>query len=615
MNLFGTIAGNDDKKTSTGLFGSNKQDNNLFGSTGNGLLGLSKPDVSKTGEASNLTGVFQKSTEGAKTSIFEINTNQTSGGLFQNKPLENTTNNFNFGASSTNQTTTNLLNNSSNPLQSNTNAFNLGSSSITSGSLFNANKSDNSSNLFNSKTEDTNTQNKLNLGSSTTSTNLFGNKTDGKIQDSKSNLFSANTSAPTSFNFGFKTNESTVNNLETLNSNNNLIDKSKSNVEKTDTTKLSFGLSAQPTKEITLSDQPNNLFIAKPELSALDKDQVLKSQEPKSNILGTGLFGSSTDKPNSSLSGNLFGAKSTTENEKKENSSQSFGTGLFPNNTEKPNLPSTGISIGLKPLQPENEKKEESRVTFGLGGEPKKEDVKLPVESKTTKEEVSISQKYSLLKGLSIEEKLKKIEENEKELLLRKSIEDIINRWKTEMDKQVDKFNNLCNSLSKFEEYFQQNFDNLIQINDILQSFDYESNQTLNKLKCISQEEDCLLNQLDALEGILDGYLNYAEENNKQTNIVQNNTENIYKLEEDINKYVNSINDQVNDLEERIKKSNLAENDLKDKITKLSIESNTEEINNELNVFYNSLQNLKYLQTKIGIEIKEAESRINSLDK
>lgn len=183
------------------------------------------------------------------------------------------------------------------------------------------------------------------------------------------------------------------------------------------------------------------------------------------------------------------------------------------------------------------------------------------------------------------------------------------------MDKQVDKFNNLCISLSKFEEYFQQNFDNLIQINDILQSFDHESSKTLNKLKCISEEEDRLIIQLDALEGILDGYLNYAEENNKQVNIVPNNTEDIYKLEKDINNYVTNINDQVNELEERIKKSNLAENNLKDKINKLSIESNTEEINNKLNVFYNSLQNLKYLQTKIAIEIKEAESRINSMDK
>ena len=109
--------------------------------------------------------------------------------------------------------------------------------------------------------------------------------------------------------------------------------------------------------------------------------------------------------------------------------------------------------------------------------------------------------------------------------------------------------------------------------------------------------------------------MNYAEENNKQVNIAPNNTEDIYKLEKDINSYVTNINDQVNELEERIKKSNLAENKLKEKINKLSIESNTEEINNELNVFYNSLQNLKYLQTKIGIEIKEAENRINSMDK
>jgi hypothetical protein len=62
---------------------------------------------------------------------------------------------------------------------------------------------------------------------------------------------------------------------------------------------------------------------------------------------------------------------------------------------------------------------------------------------------------------VKIEEKLKKISEDEKEILMRKSIEDVINRWKNDLDKQVEKFNDLCERLGKFEEQFQNNFDNV----------------------------------------------------------------------------------------------------------------------------------------------------------
>lgn len=43
--------------------------------------------------------------------------------------------------------------------------------------------------------------------------------------------------------------------------------------------------------------------------------------------------------------------------------------------------------------------------------------------------------------------------------LMKKSIEDIINHWKNELDNNVDKFKNSSEKLKEFELLFQKNFE------------------------------------------------------------------------------------------------------------------------------------------------------------
>jgi len=116
-------------------------------------------------------------------------------------------------------------------------------------------------------------------------------------------------------------------------------------------------------------------------------------------------------------------------------------------------------------------------------------------------------------------------------------------------------------------------------------------------------EEDSLLNQLDALDSILEGILNYGS----QISSSSGKTDNIYNLQSDINTYVVSINDQITELEEKLNKVNV--NMEENKKSKES--SQLEEINYELNHMYNSLQSLKYMQIKIFHDIKEVESKVD----
>jgi hypothetical protein len=48
--------------------------------------------------------------------------------------------------------------------------------------------------------------------------------------------------------------------------------------------------------------------------------------------------------------------------------------------------------------------------------------------------------------------------------LMKKSIEDVINKWKSELDNQVDKFETQGENLKNFELIFQKNFEGVILI-------------------------------------------------------------------------------------------------------------------------------------------------------
>lgn len=79
--------------------------------------------------------------------------------------------------------------------------------------------------------------------------------------------------------------------------------------------------------------------------------------------------------------------------------------------------------------------------------------------SKSALSESLINQRNWLLVNPEIDKSKTELFESEKDIFFRKSVEHVINRWKSELDKHVSKFNDLSNKLKRFESYFQQNFD------------------------------------------------------------------------------------------------------------------------------------------------------------
>lgn len=131
----------------------------------------------------------------------------------------------------------------------------------------------------------------------------------------------------------------------------------------------------------------------------------------------------------------------------------------------------------------------------------------------------------------------------------------------------------------------------------------------MQQLKNISQEEDYLLNQLDALESILDGYLSYTSEKSGKRTEKEGD---IYKLQTDLESSIKNIQLSLNDLDDRVSKASKDDHELSKQLQNINFENQNQVITDALNNFYSSLQNLKFLQNKVQIDIYEVKSRLEN---
>ena len=187
----------------------------------------------------------------------------------------------------------------------------------------------------------------------------------------------------------------------------------------------------------TTSNQANSNLPKKEEKTFPSTSNETKKDEQKSSF---NLFGSQNNskKEDSNPSINLFGKKE--ENEKADKEPKSTGFNLLSRNEAKPNT--------------ETKDKKEDKIVDSI-----KENENLKENSHIKEKE--INENEALIKKLKDEKKLKNLEDNEKDLLCRESVEDVINKWKNDLDKQVENFNLVSLKLKDFEKYFQQNFDSV----------------------------------------------------------------------------------------------------------------------------------------------------------
>jgi hypothetical protein len=220
-------------------------------------------------------------------------------------------------------------------------------------------------------------------------------------------------------------------------------------------------------KPVTITNEKLNTTNDKPLLIGA-KDDKKEGASLFTNIPGQVTFGETskttdTNKPitGSSMTGQgLFGPTGTTVT----NIGTTTGTGTTggpslqttgaPGETKKEMFPSVTSSEGAKDIkssvfQPKTDMVEKKGIFLLTLGE-----------VKAVKDLSGASkQEAPLLEPNKLPEVQQKLEDQHINLLMSKNIDDVINHWKNELDKTVNKFEDQTDKLKNFEVIFQKNFE------------------------------------------------------------------------------------------------------------------------------------------------------------
>jgi hypothetical protein len=205
--------------------------------------------------------------------------------------------------------------------------------------------------------------------------------------------------------------------------------------------------------------------------------------------------------------------------------------------------------------------------------------------------------------------------------MMKKSIEEIINHWKNELDNQVDRFDSSADKLKNFEFMFRKHFETICSLYELINNLKEDGNTTLRNLKDISLEEDQIIEQLNIMEKSLDQYLEIADNRQPLTGRSQfDGRDQIYLTATEIAKTVEEIQKDIDEVNSKIsqgnafnKEDNLNVLSYENPLLRESISMDKNEFTNILNSYYASLRSIQFMEQSLASKIMQAEVELNDI--
>jgi hypothetical protein len=201
---------------------------------------------------------------------------------------------------------------------------------------------------------------------------------------------------------------------------------------------------------------------------------------------------------------------------------------------------------------------------------------------------------------------------------MKKSIEDVINKWKNDLDTQVDKFENNAEKLKQFEFMFLKNFESICSLYDLINNLKEDGLKTMKTLEDVSTEEDYVIEQLNIMEKQIDQYLEVAEKNNFDKGIQSENRNYIYNTAIDISRSADDIQKDIDEINSKItepiavsKDESLNTLNYENPQIRESISLDKNEFTSILNSYYNSLRSIQFMEQNLVSKINSIDSEIN----
>ena len=411
-------------------------------------------------------------------------------------------------------------------------------------------------------------------------TNLFSVPKDDKAQKAPFSLNTTEKDGATNINSIFKSSTESGTNPTEKNTVSGSLFKTDSNTSNFPGTLGS--------KESNLGSKTNFNFGAKSEETNTSKDKLNETasffdKDKKEGTLDT--------QPQNKVTFGLLNAKK----EVIENTSSNTTKPVTNPNPSELFTSKTGTEAAKKDRK-ETDKKEESKIFFNLN----------LVKLSDPKEMPNIS---NSLQDVAIN------------AIMKKSIEEVINHWKIELDNQVDRFDASAEKLKNFEFMFRKHFETIVSLYELISNLKEDADKTLRNLKDISLEEDQIIEQLNLMEKSLDQYLDIADNRESQGRRQQlDGRDHIYDTATDIAKTVDLIQKDIDDVNSKItegnvlnKQENLQVMNYENVHSRESISMDKNEFTNILNSYYASLRSIQFMEQSLISKIMQAEIELNDM--
>jgi hypothetical protein len=205
---------------------------------------------------------------------------------------------------------------------------------------------------------------------------------------------------------------------------------------------------------------------------------------------------------------------------------------------------------------------------------------------------------------------------------MKKSIEDLVNKWKSDMDMQVDKFESNAEKLRHFELMFMKNFESICALYELINGLRDDSDKAMLNLSDLSSEADQILEQLTVMEQNLDQFLLLAEKNNLDRGLQMQQGDGRYYIQQtaiEVSNTVNALQKDIDEISSRINeplKHSRSEMDLKEMVYEHPLQKDTlkldkNEFTSILNSYYNSLRSIQLMQQGLLSKISQVEMEIS----
>ena len=198
--------------------------------------------------------------------------------------------------------------------------------------------------------------------------------------------------------------------------------------------------------------------------------------------------------------------------------------------------------------------------------------------------------------------------------MMKKSIEEVVNHWKGQLDSQVARFTLSSSQLREFECKFLKSCDSVTSLFELTNALREETESRKRKLEDLSRDEDTIIEQLTLMDKELDQYITLLGQNHPEITKKFEEGGDVYSQTQEISSTMKEVQADLNELNQRV---SAPLQDIRGTAS-LSFEGpNKEKVTLEhadftavLNSYYDGLRSIQMMEQHLSMQLQGVEEEL-----